>query len=193
MSTQIQKNIETLLINANIQATTNIWNERRIYINLASKNCTYRGDYTYQLYFDLATNQLVSEHKKGTCTSEFLADVEKVEATITAEALAKDSTEDNNEEEVIETPFGFEITLPTLTGDHYRTIEAAQRIRHLFVKRLNDIKELYPELSDAQLAFLKDKCLAFFDQNDANRWTESKATETSPITGIMQTIGMGWK
>ncbi|OOF85160.1 hypothetical protein [Rodentibacter ratti] len=80
MKTQINHEIiNDLLKNNDIQGYTNNWQDRRIYINLSSKNKSFAGDRNYQLYFDLAANELVSKNVKGTVSSAYFADIKKVE------------------------------------------------------------------------------------------------------------------
>lgn len=80
MTTQTQvTHINDLLKSHNIDGYANNWQDRRIYINLSSKNNGWRGDRSYQIYFDLSTNTLVSKAGNGLISSDFAADVKKVE------------------------------------------------------------------------------------------------------------------
>lgn len=80
MTTQITKDqINNLLKANNITGYANVWQDRIIYINLSSKNNGWRGDRSYQIYFDLSTNTLVSKAGNGLISSDFAADVKKVE------------------------------------------------------------------------------------------------------------------
>lgn len=80
MKTQINHEIINSLLKDNgISGYANNWQDRRIYINLSSKNSGFAGDRNYQLYFDLITNELVSKNVKGTVSSAYRADITKVE------------------------------------------------------------------------------------------------------------------
>lgn len=72
--------INEMLKNAGINGFAKDWNGKRIYINLNSKNNSFAGDRNWQLYFDIDTNKLVSKNVKGTYTSEYKADISKVES-----------------------------------------------------------------------------------------------------------------
>lgn len=75
-----EKKINEMLKNAGINGYASEWNGKRIYINLNSKDRSFAGDRNWQLYFDIASNSLISKNVKGTCTRAFAADVKKVEA-----------------------------------------------------------------------------------------------------------------
>ena len=73
------KEINAKMMAAGIPGYAREWNGRRIYINLDALDRSFAGDRNYQLYYDLASKQLVSKAGKGTLTSEFIAAVNQVQ------------------------------------------------------------------------------------------------------------------
>lgn len=74
------KEINEKMMAAGIPGYAKEWNGRRIYLNLEACDKSFAGNRSYQLYYDLATKQLVSKAGKGTISRAYLAEIEKVEA-----------------------------------------------------------------------------------------------------------------
>lgn len=74
------KEINEMLMNAGIAGYAKEWNGRRIYINLDACDNSFAGNRNYQLYYDIAMQKLVSQSGKGTISSAYRAEIEKVEA-----------------------------------------------------------------------------------------------------------------
>lgn len=72
--------INEMMANAGIDGIAKDWNGKRVYINLAACDKGFAGNRSYQLYFDIATNKLVSKMGKGTTSRDFDAAVKSVEA-----------------------------------------------------------------------------------------------------------------
>lgn len=74
------KEINEKMMAAGIPGYAKEWNGRRIYINLDACDKSFAGDRNYQLYYCLASKKLVSQSGKGTISSTYRAEIEKVEA-----------------------------------------------------------------------------------------------------------------
>ena len=72
--------INEMLKNAGIAGYAKEWNGRRIYVNLDACDKSFAGNRNYQLYYVSAMQKLVSQSGKGTISSNYRAEIEKVEA-----------------------------------------------------------------------------------------------------------------